>query len=127
MNELTISTIINTHSLPEAPFIHRFRHCESRALYPGSVQSHRAHEPAHIQGCIIKLMDEKLTLHFDPLDHQQIKLIGSLPPEVRIRAMLDARELAVGLIRGRLRRRFPNLSETQLNLKVLEATTRVRW
>jgi hypothetical protein len=71
-------------------------------------------------------MDETSMSHFDPLDHQQIKLLGSLPPEKRIRAMLDARELAVGLIRGRLRRRFPDLSEAELNMKVLEATTHVR-
>jgi hypothetical protein len=67
-------------------------------------------------------MDETFIFHFDPVDRQQIKLLGSLPPEKRICAMLDARELAVGLVRGRLRRRFPDLSEVELNLKVLEAT-----
>jgi hypothetical protein len=34
--------------------------------------------------------------------------------------MLDARELAVGLIRGRLQRKYPDLSPRELNLKVLE-------
>jgi hypothetical protein len=67
-------------------------------------------------------MDKIFAFRFDPVDHQQIKLLGSLPPEKRVRAMLDARELAVGLMRGRLRRRFPDLSEAELNMKVLEAT-----
>jgi len=34
--------------------------------------------------------------------------------------MLDARELAVGMMRGRLRKEFPNLTLRQLNLKLLE-------
>jgi hypothetical protein len=38
--------------------------------------------------------------------------------------MLDARELAVGLIRGRLRRQFPDLPLPKLNLKVLEELER---
>ena len=42
-----------------------------------------------------------------------------------IRVMLDARELAVGLIRGRLRRQYPDLSPRALNLKVLEEVARV--
>jgi hypothetical protein len=40
--------------------------------------------------------------------------------------MLDARELAVGLIRGRLRRRYPHLSSREINLKVLEEITRAQ-
>ena len=63
---------------------------------------------------------------FDPVDRQQLRLLISLPPHKRIRAMMDARELALGLVRGRIRRRNPNLSETQLNLQVLEATTNVQ-
>jgi len=57
---------------------------------------------------------------FDPVDLEQIRLLGRLPPGGRIRVMLDARELAVGLIRGRLRRRHPGLSPRELNLRVLE-------
>jgi hypothetical protein len=40
--------------------------------------------------------------------------------------MLDARALAVGLIRGRLRRRYPDLSSREINLKVLEEIERAR-
>jgi hypothetical protein len=40
--------------------------------------------------------------------------------------MLEARELAVSLIRGRLRRQYPDLSHSELNLKVLEEIERAK-
>ena len=61
---------------------------------------------------------------FDPIDLEQMRLLGRLAPGQRIRVMLDARELAVGLIRGRLRRRYPHLSLREINLKVLEEIAR---
>jgi len=61
---------------------------------------------------------------FDPIDVEQIRLSARLTPGQRIQRMLDARELAVGLIRGRLRRRYPDLSSRELNLKVLEEIER---
>lgn len=57
---------------------------------------------------------------FDPIDQTQWRLLAQLPPARRVRVMLEARELVVGLIRGRLRRRYPDLSTTDLNLKLLE-------
>jgi len=42
--------------------------------------------------------------NFDPPDLEHLRRLARLPPGQRIHAMLDARELAVGLIRGRLRR-----------------------
>jgi hypothetical protein len=64
--------------------------------------------------------------HFDPVDLEQMRLLSRLSPGRRIGAMLDARELAVGLIRGRLRRQYPGLSPRAINMKLLEETTRVR-
>ena len=61
---------------------------------------------------------------FDPVDKEQMRLLSRLSPGGRIRVMLDARELAVGLIRGRLRRQFPDLPLPKLNLKVLEELER---
>jgi hypothetical protein len=58
---------------------------------------------------------------FDPVDQQQVLLLSKLPPEKRLRLMLEARQLALGLVRGRLRQQFPQLSDAQLNLKALEA------
>jgi hypothetical protein len=63
---------------------------------------------------------------FDPVDIEQMRLLGQLPPGRRIQVMLDARELAVGLIRGRLRRQHPDLSPRALNLKVLEEIARAQ-
>ncbi len=66
------------------------------------------------------------TYRFDPVDLEHMRLRGRLTPGQRIQAMLDARELAVGLIRGRLRKRYPDLSARQINLKVLEEIARAR-
>lgn len=67
-----------------------------------------------------------MTCRFDPVDLEQMRLLGRLPPGKRIGVMLDARELAVGLIRGRLRRQYPDLPDSALNLKVLEVIARVQ-
>ena len=56
----------------------------------------------------------------DPPDDIQVKLLANLTGAQRVRIMLEARELAVGLIRGRLRRQYPELSVNALNMKVLE-------
>ena len=61
---------------------------------------------------------------FDPPDIEQVRLLARLTPGQRIQVLLDARELAVGLIRGRLRRQHPDLSLRELNLKVLEEIDR---
>lgn len=63
---------------------------------------------------------------FDPIDREQFRLLRNLSPAQRIQVMLDARELAVGLIRGRLHRQYPDLSLRELNLKVLEEIERVK-
>jgi hypothetical protein len=42
-----------------------------------------------------------------------MRLLGQLSPAQRLQTMLEARELAVGLIRGRLHRRFPDLSQQE--------------
>ena len=70
-------------------------------------------------------MDEGTSFRFDPVDHAQMRLLAGLPPHKRVRLMLEARELALGLMRGSLRKRYPHLTETQLSLKLLEVTSRV--
>jgi hypothetical protein len=69
-------------------------------------------------------MKENAPPRFDPVDMAQLRLLARLSPGQRIQRLLDARELAVGLIRGRLRRRYPDLSPRELNLKVLEEIER---
>jgi hypothetical protein len=63
---------------------------------------------------------------FDPLDLEYVLRLRQLGPGGRIRVMLDARELAVGLIRGRLRQRYPDLSLPEISLKVLEEIARAK-
>jgi hypothetical protein len=78
------------------------------------------------QSAIHNLKSTMATYRFDPVDREQMRLLGRLPPGRRIRAMLDARELAVGFIRGRLRRQYPDLSPREINLKVLEEIARAQ-
>jgi hypothetical protein len=63
------------------------------------------------------------TDRFDAVDIDQLRLLGKLSSGQRIRVMLDARELATGLIRGRLRRRYPDLLRA-INMKLIEEVTR---
>ena len=63
---------------------------------------------------------------FDPVDLHQMRLLGQLAPGQRLQVLLDARELAVGLWRGRLRRQYPQLSPHELNLKMLEELERAK-
>lgn len=67
-----------------------------------------------------------MTYRFDPIDPTRIRLLGQLSTGQRIQRLLDAHELAVGLIRGRLRRQFPEASSQELNLKVLEEIERAK-
>jgi hypothetical protein len=60
------------------------------------------------------------------VDREQLKLLLALPAHKRVRVMLDARELAVGMIRGRIRKKYPNLSLNMLNIKLLEELSRAR-
>jgi len=66
-------------------------------------------------------MNDPSTCRLDPVNLEQMRLLAEMEPCQRVRVMLDARELAVGLIRGRLRRRYPHLSLREINLKVVEA------
>lgn len=67
-----------------------------------------------------------MTYRFDPVDITQVRLLGQLSSGRRLQRMLNARELVVGLIRGRLRRQHPNLLPNELNLKVLEEIERAK-
>lgn len=67
-----------------------------------------------------------LDVRFDPVDMEQMRLVRNLSVGQRIQRLLHARALAAGLIRGRLRRRHPNLTVRELNLKLIEEIDRVR-
>ncbi|MEZ4861930.1 MAG: hypothetical protein R3C14_11500 [Caldilineaceae bacterium] len=57
---------------------------------------------------------------FDPIDFVEMRPWALLAPTQRLETMLNARELAVGLIRGQMSKRYPALSWAELNLKVLQ-------
>ncbi len=56
---------------------------------------------------------------FDRIDMQQMCLVLDLPPQERVRLMLEAREFAVAILRARLQKIYPELSERELNLKLI--------
>ena len=66
------------------------------------------------------------TYRFDPVDIDQVRLLLSLSPGERIRVMLDAQALAKGLIMGRLRRQYPDLSPIELGFKFVEEIERAK-
>jgi hypothetical protein len=69
-------------------------------------------------------METDSRYRFDPADHDFVRLRGRLSPGARLQAMLDTREWVVGAIRTRVRRRYPDLSPEEINLKVLEELER---
>ena len=71
-------------------------------------------------------MDRMQSAPFHSADIDLLKARLRLTPSQRLRAMFDARDLIFGLKRGRLRQQFPDLTEGELNLKILEEIERVR-
>ena len=67
-----------------------------------------------------------LNLSFDPIDWQQLELLARLTPAQRILLGMQAQEFARAMLRGTLRRRFPELSQAELNMQVLAYLTPLR-
>ena len=65
-------------------------------------------------------------LSFDPIDWQQLELLARLTPAQRVRLGIQAQAFARAMLRGTLRRRFPDLSQSELNMKVLAHFTPLR-
>jgi hypothetical protein len=65
------------------------------------------------------------TPRFEPPDLEIMRVTARLSPAMRIRRLLNTRRVLVGIIRGRLRVQFPELSPHELNLKMLEEIERV--
>lgn len=76
-----------------------------------------------------KLDDEAISAivrGIPPVDWVQVKLIANLPPAQRIVPGLRAQAFAMAALRGTLSRRFPHLSPSQINMKVLAHFTPIR-
>lgn len=71
-------------------------------------------------------MTQSAASHLTHTDIDLLLLRMQLTPGQRIQAMLDAHALLVGVIRGRLRSRHPDLPEREINLKVVEEIERAQ-
>jgi len=69
---------------------------------------------------------EALVRSLDPIDWVQLKLTANLTPGQRILAGMQAQAFAMANLRGAFRRRFPELSQAEINMKVLVYLTPVK-
>lgn len=70
--------------------------------------------------------DETVRVELDPIDWQQLELLARMSPAQRFLAMAQASEFSLAGLRGAFRKRFPDLSQSELNMKVLEYVTPLR-
>jgi hypothetical protein len=68
----------------------------------------------------------ELVRSLDPIDWVQVRLIAALPPERRIVPGMRAQAWAMAALRGTLQKRFPDLTRSEPNMKVLSHFTSVR-
>ncbi len=61
-----------------------------------------------------------------PVDWEQLKLTARLSPGQRILTGMQAQAFAMASLRGAFRRKFPELSQAELNMKTLAYLTPVR-
>ena len=71
---------------------------------------------------------EKQTFRFEPelVDWQQLELLAQVSPGQRALNMMAATEFALAGLRGAFRRRYPDLSQSELNMRVLAYVTPLR-
>jgi hypothetical protein len=69
---------------------------------------------------------ETLVQGLDPIDWVQLQLTANLSPGQRILAGMQAQAFLMASLRGTLRRRFPELGQAELNMKVLAYLTPVQ-
>ena len=63
---------------------------------------------------------------FDPIDWVQMKLLAKMPFEKRLIPGLNAQEFAMSALRGTFRKKFPDLTMPEINMKVLAYLTPLR-
>jgi len=72
------------------------------------------------------MAEDSFTLELDPVDWQQLELLARVSPARRLLTMMEASEFALAGLRGAFRQRFPELSQSELNMKVLAYVTPLR-
>jgi hypothetical protein len=60
---------------------------------------------------------------FDPIDVTQMELLAKMPPGKRIIPMLQATEMVRAGLRTAFKRKFPELSRSEINMKILDYMT----
>jgi hypothetical protein len=68
----------------------------------------------------------KIVNEFAPIDWVQLTLLANMPFENRLIPILNAQEFAMSALRGTFRNKFPELSMSEINMKVLAYLTPVR-
>jgi predicted lipase len=68
----------------------------------------------------------KIVNGFAPIDWVQLTLLANMPIEKRLIPILHAQEFAMAALRGTFRNKFPRLSMSEINMKVLAYLTPVR-
>jgi hypothetical protein len=70
--------------------------------------------------------DQPFSRRFDPVDIVQLELLATLPPGHRVQVMLDAQAFIRGVIRGRLQRQYPEATEQEVSMLLLEELERAK-
>jgi hypothetical protein len=65
----------------------------------------------------------KIVAGFDPIDKVQMELLAKLPPGKRMYPSLQASAMLRAGLRTAFKRKFPNLSLPEINMKILEYLT----
>jgi len=67
----------------------------------------------------------EIVRNLDPVDWTQLHLLADLSPAERVLAGMRAQSFAMSALRGTFRKRFPDLTLAELNMKVLAYLTPV--
>jgi hypothetical protein len=65
----------------------------------------------------------KIVNGFDPIDKVQMELLAKLPPGKRMYPSLQASAMLRAGLRTAFKRKFPKLSLSEINMKILEYLT----
>ncbi len=65
-------------------------------------------------------------IEWEPVDWEQLELLARLTPAERALAMMRAQAFVMAGLRGAFAQRFPELSQSELNMKVLACCTPIR-
>lgn len=60
---------------------------------------------------------------FEPIDKVQMEILAKMPPGRRIIPMLQATEMIRAGLRAAFTKKFPELSRSEINMKILEYMT----